>query len=509
MKTLRLIIVIFCASLILGTGVKEILAENSSVSSTGNVTAQETVPVTSDYFGDQKFLQSVSEQVDTTKDGFLTIEERKAVKKLDLLSKKELNFAEIKGLEWFPELEELYISGKQTKNKMDLSKNTKLKKLVCFDYAHTDIDLSKNVALEEVIFRDSKLTTLNVNAALSLQMLDLTGSEDLKALQVSSCKQLTNLQCRNCGLEQLELKNFPKLRSLDVANNHLKKLNITKCDKLSWVDTFGNSGIKKWKWKGRRLSAKKNLRLSEGNIPNRILREKLAKKDKNKDGKLSPKEIKRIKSLVLDFEGQWVADFYGMESLTALKNLKIINANPQNQGILNELKVRELAIEGGNFRDVSIKDAKFLKSLDIRNSTSLTADEMSLQAVEIENVPQLRSITIKEGRCSVRKVLIRKAPKLTTATLFGIHLEKLVLRKVPKLEYLDVMANPDLAEVDLRKCQIQKGKRLVVACDVVRKVRKGKTAKVKVTDEMDPDASGDSYSEEELYVNPNKEIGGW
>lgn len=55
----------------------------SILSLAGKVTAQETVPVTSDYFGDQKFLQIVSEQADTTKDGFLTIEERKAVKKLD------------------------------------------------------------------------------------------------------------------------------------------------------------------------------------------------------------------------------------------------------------------------------------------------------------------------------------------------------------------------------------------------------------------------------------------
>ena len=70
-----------------------------------------------------------------------------------------------------------------------------------------------------------------------------------------------------------------------------------------------------------------SVRINKTNFPDALLREKLKYKDYNKDGKLSDKEIRKIKKIDLRAEKDgkyWKINLKGISRLTSLKNLSLV-----------------------------------------------------------------------------------------------------------------------------------------------------------------------------------------
>jgi len=80
-------------------------------------------------FPDENFRNYVADNLDLGHDGYLSDEERNNVKWLDDLDDKEI--ANLKGIEWFPNLERMSCVYNQIET-FNVSNNTKIKSIYCF-----------------------------------------------------------------------------------------------------------------------------------------------------------------------------------------------------------------------------------------------------------------------------------------------------------------------------------------------------------------------------------------
>ena len=114
---------------------------------------------------------------------------------------------------------------------LDVSNNTKLKILDCDLNLLTDLDVSKNIILRELCCNRNKLTRLDVSESDSLTRLGCCGNQ-LEKLDVSSSLNLSSLGCNNNQLTDLKLKKGVKLKDLDCSNNRLSAKTINSVVKI-------------------------------------------------------------------------------------------------------------------------------------------------------------------------------------------------------------------------------------------------------------------------------------
>ena len=216
---------------------------------TGDVAINET------NFPDANFRKIV-EGYDTTKadgtvgaDGVLSAAELEAVDEIECY---DSGIANLKGIEYFTELTYLDCSNDDDSNKntltsLDLSKNTKLEYLYCYDNAITSLDLSSNTNLILVNCSDNALTSLKLGNNTSL--IDLSCSDNaLTSLDVSKNTGLKFFNCDGNKLTTLDVSNNTKLGEsygstdtqadggLHCAKNNLTSLDVSKCENLSDED---------------------------------------------------------------------------------------------------------------------------------------------------------------------------------------------------------------------------------------------------------------------------------
>ena len=117
--------------------------------------------------GDDKHGKRATEVIDTDGDGKISAAEAEQVLVLKI---GEIDADAILALHRFPNLERLEIREVDASS-LDLSKNRKLKHLICCGCNITELDLSKNVALEYVDCSSNQLKTLDVSKNTSLDNL--------------------------------------------------------------------------------------------------------------------------------------------------------------------------------------------------------------------------------------------------------------------------------------------------------------------------------------------------
>ncbi len=111
--------------------------------------------------------KSVAERIDADGDGTISAAEAERVV---ILKIEKIDADILLVLERFSNLERLEIRGVDTPS-LALSKNTKLKHLVCCECNLTKLDLSRNVALEYVDCSSNQLTVLDVSKNAELDNL--------------------------------------------------------------------------------------------------------------------------------------------------------------------------------------------------------------------------------------------------------------------------------------------------------------------------------------------------
>jgi len=134
--------------------------------------------------------------------------------RINVINKKVINF---EGIQYFSALEEFNCTYNLAPT-LDLSKNTKLKYLVCWENRLTALDLSKNTELLVLNCGDNKIASLNISKNTKLRELYCEYNQ-LPALNLSPNKELTTLYCPNNKITSLDLSKNANLVKLECANN--------------------------------------------------------------------------------------------------------------------------------------------------------------------------------------------------------------------------------------------------------------------------------------------------
>lgn len=108
----------------------------------------------------------------------------------------------------------------------------------------TSIDFSMNIQLKEMNIssgnrRDGKLKYLNVSSCKNLTQLECNDNP-ITTFDVSNCSKLESLCCCNNRLTTLDVSNCKDLIDLNCSENQLISLDVSNCSKLKWLDCYDN-----------------------------------------------------------------------------------------------------------------------------------------------------------------------------------------------------------------------------------------------------------------------------
>ena len=186
-------------------------------------------------FPDDNFRQYVLDKCDTDGNGVLSQGEIKRKKSIYI---EEKNIADLKGIEYFYNLTELWCSDNKLTS-LDVSQNTALEKLYCDINKLTSLDVSQNTALEILFCGYNKLTSLDVSQNTALTNLSCERNK-LTSLDVSKNTALTFLDCRDNKLTSLDVSKNTALESLWCNNNQLTSLDVSKNTALTDLECYRN-----------------------------------------------------------------------------------------------------------------------------------------------------------------------------------------------------------------------------------------------------------------------------
>ena len=168
-------------------------------------------------FPDENFRNWVLYQA-YGKDGVLTETEIAGVTSIDVYY---TNIANLKGIEYFTALRELYCHSNQLTS-LDVSQNMELTTLRCSSNQLTSLDVSKNTALTLIDCTGNQLTSLDVSQNTALTTFSCGGNQ-LTSLDVSQNTTLTWLYCENNQLTSLDVSQNTALTSLYCENNRINE----------------------------------------------------------------------------------------------------------------------------------------------------------------------------------------------------------------------------------------------------------------------------------------------
>ena len=186
-----------------------------------NAKAASGVAINASNFPDESFRKIVSER-DENKDGELSLEEISATKSLtvgqfhgdfigDVERKQADSIKSVDGIQYFTELTELFIGFADDYEgrcqlgvtSVDLSKNTKLKKLKIYAKV-AKLDLSANTEIKDLEIYSENIRTLDITALKKLERLRLNMCSRLTNLDLYSVKSIDEIGYR-LGHDDLDL----------------------------------------------------------------------------------------------------------------------------------------------------------------------------------------------------------------------------------------------------------------------------------------------------------------
>ncbi len=225
-----------------------------------------SIKISEKSFPEEYFCYYISFKYDLNGDGWLSDDERKKVKEIDVGEYSEYRAGyeypvvhTLKGIEYFPNLEVLTCSGNALK-KLDVTKNKKLKKLYCsrnalhklnikenkklkiIGCARNEIkklDLRQNREVECVYCYDNKIRSIDVSKNRKLKELEISENK-LRKLDVTMLRRLEILTCAENKLSELNVSKNKRLDFLACNSNRIEKLNLKKNKSLTTLYCYDN-----------------------------------------------------------------------------------------------------------------------------------------------------------------------------------------------------------------------------------------------------------------------------
>ncbi len=210
--------------------------------------------------------------VDTNKDGKISVGEAKKVKALMLTRDGELEFhiKEMPEIKYFTSLEYLDFS-QSTLTSLDVSENKNLKTLVSWgSELLSSINVSGCANLQTLYMEDSMISQIDLSGCPKLRRLYLDGFYDrniserrgyitgidvsgntkltdlslsgqlITDLDISNNKELIHLDCEGCDIEKLDVSNNHNLMELFCGGNKLTELDLSANTELTILRCFDN-----------------------------------------------------------------------------------------------------------------------------------------------------------------------------------------------------------------------------------------------------------------------------
>jgi len=122
---------------------------------------------------------------------------------------------------------------------LDVSNNTVLQTLSCYDNQLTELDVSNNTALQYLYCYYNQLTELDVSNNTALQYL-YCYSNQLTELDVSNNTVLQTLSCYSNQLTELDVTNNTALQYLYCYSNQLTELDVSNNTALQYLQCYSN-----------------------------------------------------------------------------------------------------------------------------------------------------------------------------------------------------------------------------------------------------------------------------
>jgi len=379
---------------------------------------------------------------------------------------------EIKNLDKLINLESLNIANNRLLTKLDVTNNTKLKKLSC----GSDGESTHETGLEKLTLPSdpSRLEELDCSRSKLIE-LDLTACTGLKFLKINFARKLSNLifpvgsktadgktdnqvqtiTCDNCNLESIDLSNCVKLRRLECSNNILASLDVSACVALDTLAcgnplAYNDSKYNHFGYKELDLSNNKTLKWLE------CMHTQISKLDLSKHENLEYINC----GLNINKEEGMPLDLILPEKADRLRTLNCgsngLTTQLDNIGIYPELKILECAENQIEHLDVS-KNTKLwylyarvnkYKELDVTKNEDLrhlTCSYTQIKTLDVSKNTKLRSLNCNNTELTMLD--LSNNTELDTLHVELCHLIALDLTKQTKL--FDIKLNGQRRDLGL------------------------------------------------------------
>jgi gliding motility-associated-like protein len=136
----------------------------------------------------------------------------------------------------------LDVSSKNITNLTGIQGFLALTNLNCFNNQLTNLDVTKNTSLYYLSCWNNQLTSLDVTKNISLTYLDCNANK-LTSINVTLNTALTNLFCNDNNLTSFNVTLNTALTNLACSSNQLTSLDVTKNTSLTYLSCFSNQLI--------------------------------------------------------------------------------------------------------------------------------------------------------------------------------------------------------------------------------------------------------------------------
>lgn len=293
---------------------------------------------------DEKFLAYLKEKIPAAFSGNKMNTRSAEVLRLNRINVLNRKITDFKGIEYFENLEEFNCTYNLAET-LDLSKNKKLKYLVCWENRLTALDLSGNPALLLVNCGDNQITRLNV----------------------SGSPLLRQLHCEHNALPELDLAANTQLETLYLNSNRISKIDLSRNTKLTTLETWGNP-LNAVSAAASLVTIEDEALLSalRRRIPNAIAADKL---------NITHPNVTGLKQL--DISGAGIKNADALKYFTALEKLDCRDNRLTSLDVSQNVQLTALLFEGNPLKHLDMRGMRHITTL----SDLSALEELKIHAV--------------------------------------------------------------------------------------------------------------------------------